>query len=353
MSRDSHHRKIISKTTILESAIIAFALTTFFGIRMVLADDPNFGWQIGLAAFIFTFTVALLITAQDHAFINWLQVKLPWQKDNVKRILIEFIVTSIGAAIIITVIFLAFLWLYGKQLKDAPLEANIWDHIGIAILINLVMLGINETDFLVRQWKKTIVQQEQLRREHAEAQYQALNNQVNPHFLFNSLNTLASIIPQSQEQSLEFVQRFSAVYRYVLDSGEKTVVDVAEEIHFIHSYIYLHQARHSHNLKVDMDIDASKLKKLIPPLSLQILIENALKHNEISDSNPLHIKIFNKNNHIHIENNYQPRKQQQPDSGIGLKNLKNRYSYLTTEEPQINVKGSKFIAVIPLIDEDE
>ncbi|PLX18711.1 MAG: hypothetical protein C0599_11770 [Salinivirgaceae bacterium] len=352
MSEQPHKIKILSWGAIYESLIIAFVLTSFFGIRMFLSDDPNFSWQIGVTSFIFTFLVAFSITAVDHALVNWFQVKFPWQKDNVKRITIEFVITSITAAIIISIIYFIFLAFNNGVCIGGPLEVELMDHMAIAVMINLIMLGIAETTFMVKQWKESIVQQEKLKRENAESKYQALNNQVNPHFLFNSLNTLTSLIVQSQEQSLEFVHRFSAVYRYVLDTSDKTVVEVNEELQFIHSYLHLQEARHGNTLKTNIDIKSEDLTKLIPPLSMQLLIENALKHNEISNSHPIHLNIYTKDNYLIIENNFQPRKEKLNDTGKGLNNLKERYLYLAEEKPFFGIIDEKFIAKIPLLEDE-
>jgi two-component system LytT family sensor kinase len=352
MSDQPHKIKILSWGAVYESLLIAFALTTFFGIRMYISEDPGFSWQTGVTSFIFTFLVAFSITAVDHALVNWFQVKFPWQKDNVKRITIEFVLTSITAAIIISIIYLAFLALNKGVCVGGPMEVEIMDHIAIAVMINLIMLGIAETNFMVKQWKESIVQQEKLKRENAESKYQALNNQVNPHFLFNSLNTLTSLIVQSQKQSLEFVHRFSAVYRYVLDTTDKTVVDINEELQFIHSYLHLQEARYGDSLKTSIGIKSGDLNKLIPPLSMQLLIENAIKHNEISKSHPILIHIYTKENFLVIENNYQPRKEKLNDTGKGIKNLEERYAYLTEEKPFFGVKDNKFVAKIPLLEDE-
>jgi two-component system LytT family sensor kinase len=352
MSDQPQKIKIVSWGTVYESLIIAFVLTSFFGIRMYVAEDPNFSWQIGAISFIFTFSVAFSITAVDHLLVNWFQIKFPWQKDNVKRIAIEFIITSITSAIIITIIYFIFLAFNKGVCIGGPLEVELMDHIAIAVMINLIMLGIAETNFMVKQWKASIVQQEKLKRENAESKYQALNNQVNPHFLFNSLNTLTSLIVQSQEQSLEFVHRFSAVYRYVLDTSDKTVVEVNEEIQFIHSYLHLQEARHGDSLKTSINIKSEDLSKLIPPLSMQLLIENALKHNEISKSHPIHVNIFSEGKNLIVENNYQPRKEKLNDTGKGLKNLEERYAYLCEEKPFFGLKNEKFVAKIPLLEDE-
>jgi LytS/YehU family sensor histidine kinase len=215
------------------------------------------------------------------------------------------------------------------------------------------MVGIEESRFLVNQWKESIIQQEKLNRQYAETQYKALNQQVNPHFLFNSLNTLASLIPHSPEQSLKFVHRFSDVYRYVLESGQKSLVTVSEELDFIKSYLFLNQLRHGEGLQSTIEIDNTYLNHFIPPLSLQILIENALKHNETSIANPLRIHVFNSDNTIVVKNNFNPRSNYERPSGFGIKNLQNRYRYLTETPISTKIENNNFVARIPVIPTDE
>ncbi|MDA3866866.1 MAG: histidine kinase [Salinivirgaceae bacterium] len=335
------------------STSIASVLTFFFGLRMYLSSDPLFIWQTMVINFSFTFAVAYLITTVDYVLIYWFQEMYPWQKNNIKRISFELIVTSIAAALVMVFIFSVFHLLVQNPDPKTPAHISLIDNVGMAIMVNLVMVGIEESRFLVKQWKESILQQEKLKRQYAETQYHALNQQVNPHFLFNSLNTLASLIPHSPEQSLKFVHRFSDVYRYVLESGQQSLVTVAEELNFIKSYLFLNQLRHGEGLQTTIEIDNTCLNHFIPPLSLQILIENALKHNETSIANPLYLHIYDEGGIIVVKNNYKPRNNYERPSGFGIKNLQNRYQYLTETPISTKIENNNFVARIPVILTDE
>jgi LytS/YehU family sensor histidine kinase len=134
-------------------------------------------------------------------------------------------------------------------------------------------------------------------------QYEALKNQVNPHFLFNSLNALSSLIYENPGKAVEFINRLSDVYRYVLDSKDKEAVPLSEELTFVRSYLFLLKARFENNLVAETNI--SEEKGYVPPMALQMLIENAVKHNEISDEHPLKISVFEKDQYIYVKNNVQ------------------------------------------------
>ena len=177
-----------------------------------------------------------------------------------------------------------------------------------------------------------------------------LKNQVNPHFLFNSMNVLSSLVAQSPVKAQEFIQKFSRVYRYIFDVGDETVIEVSRELDFIHSFVSLHQMRHGESLKMDVNVSAEKLERFIPVLSLQILVENAIKHNEISDECPLLISIFDDKNDLVVRNNFQPRIDRQESLGIGLKNIKERYGYLTDREPVFMRIDKEYVARLPLLE---
>jgi LytS/YehU family sensor histidine kinase len=159
-------------------------------------------------------------------------------------------------------------------------------------------------------------------------------------------------VVQSPDKAREFINDFSKIYRYVFDVGDETVIEVKKELDFIHSFISLHQKRHGDNLVFSASISAEKLNRCIPVLSLQILVENAIKHNEISAVHPLRIEIYDENDRLIVKNNYQPRQEKQESLGIGLQNLKERYGYLSENEPVFIRKDKEYIASLPLLDID-
>ena len=198
-----------------------------------------------------------------------------------------------------------------------------------------------------KNWKEAAVQQEKLKREQLALQYETLKSQVNPHFLFNNLNSLTSLISTNPEKAIDFVKQLSEVYRYVLDQKDQELVALETELKFLESYIFLQKIRFETNLNVQIDVNAGKFKVI--PLSVQMLVENAIKHNEISDKNPLQIRIFSTDdNYLIVENRLQ-KKAGTEGSGSGIQNIKDRYEFFTDKKVTISENTEKFKVSIPLL----
>ena len=172
---------------------------------------------------------------------------------------------------------------------------------------------------------------------------------MNPHFLFNSLNSLSSLISKDPDKAVKFVKELSEIYRYVLDQKNTELVDLKDEIEFLNSYVFLQKIRFAESLKVNIDISA-KNRKIIP-LSLQMLLENAIKHNVVSKDKPLEIDVYsNPENYIVVRNNIQKKKVVGTSTNIGLKNIKDRYAYFTNLPLNIIETKESFIVEIPTIE---
>jgi LytS/YehU family sensor histidine kinase len=193
------------------------------------------------------------------------------------------------------------------------------------VFLILSMLLTSSIEFF-RNWKKSVIMQEELKREQLILQYETLKSQVNPHFLFNSLNSVTSLIKTDPDKAIVFIKKLSEVFRYVLEQKDNEITTVEAELNFIESYIFMQKIRFGENLTVNIDVPDRN--RYIIPLSLQMLIENAIKHNVISKEFPLTISILSKNeNYIAVSNNL--RKKPALDTGsIGLENIKSRYSIL-------------------------
>ncbi|MGD8777553.1 MAG: histidine kinase [Ignavibacteria bacterium] len=190
-----------------------------------------------------------------------------------------------------------------------------------------------------------------LKEEYLESQYEALKNQVNPHFLFNTFSNLITAIEEDQNTAIDYVQQLSRVYRYVLQSKDKKLVELREELIFIDSYFFLIKKRFQEGIIIDIQIPEKYLSKIIVPLSLQILVENVIKHNSISYKKPLRLFIFvdTDSNYLVVENSFQPRTTLEQSTGIGLENIKDRYSFFTGKKVKIEKSANKFKVSIPLI----
>ena len=189
-----------------------------------------------------------------------------------------------------------------------------------------------------------------MRKLNAQAELQIVKNQINPHFLFNNLNVLSTLVLQNNDEANKFIEEFSKVYRYILSNHEKELVELKTELHFIRPYIFLLEKRFGNGLVVEIDVNEINHHKYIIPAALQMLIENAIKHNVISKQKPLNIKInINKDNHIVVINNLQLRQSSEPSTQIGLKNIIKRYQLVADEKVIVKETLDFFSVTIPLI----
>lgn len=228
------------------------------------------------------------------------------------------------------------------------------DYTIASLTIITLCSAIYESIYLAFQWSKSIVEKEKWKRENIQSQLAGLKSQVNPHFLFNSLNTLTYIIPEDPDKAVKFVQKLSRVYRYILELRNKELISVEEELAFLDNYIFLLKERFGNNLHISIDIPEGYYHCQIVPLSLQILLENAIKHNIISSQKPLHIDIFLKDRVLlSIRNNLQLKIQKMPSTKVGLQNIKNRYSFFTDKEVEIEKTEDFFLVSIPILEVPE
>ncbi|MEM6320924.1 MAG: histidine kinase [Bacteroidota bacterium] len=219
-----------------------------------------------------------------------------------------------------------------------------------AVVMIILWVAIYEGIYLYQQLKKSIQEKEQLQRENIQSQLEGLKNKVNPHFLFNSLNTLSYLIPEDADKSVKFVQKLSKVYRYILEMSDEKLIPLSKELDFLNSYIFLLKERFEDNLRVEIDLPKARLNDKIIPLSLQILFENAIKHNVISSSKPLTINVLiDDNGKLVVENNLQKKKQIKDSTKFGLENIKNRYRFFSNEAVDVLATPSSFTVSLPLI----
>ena len=189
-----------------------------------------------------------------------------------------------------------------------------------------------------------------LLRTNAETKFEVLKNQVNPHFLFNSLNTINSLIVTDQQAAVNYVNNMSDVYRYVLKSHELNAIALDEELRFITAYTHMLRGRYGNKIQVDCAIPAAYRQYQVPPMALQILVENAVKHNIASNNKPLNIRIYaNDSAMLVVENNLQKRNDPAPSTGVGLHNLNQRCKYLLNNQLIIQQTQTSFSVTVPLM----
>jgi len=201
-------------------------------------------------------------------------------------------------------------------------------------------------------WRQTLLEAERLKREQVAARYEALKSQVNPHFLFNSLNVLSSLVHRDADMAEKFIRQLSDVYRYILDSRSKETVPIKEELSILRSYLFLMDIRFGTALQTNISIP-DNTRGHLAPLTLQMLVENALKHNEISKSNPLHIEVFLENEDwIVVRNNLSPKNILPESTGVGLANIQSQYQLLSEKAVLITDHDGFFTVKIPVLNDE-
>jgi len=239
---------------------------------------------------------------------------------------------------------------FSCKLIPSESQVSFFTMLLLNIIPTIILILLYETIYIFSSWKEHIHQTESLMVENVKSQLDSLKSQLDPHFLFNSLNTLASLVGEQNQPAQTFLSQLSDVYRYVLVNREKNEVSVSEEIEFLNSYIYLNKIRFRENLQVEINITPEVYNRNIAPLSLQMLMENALKHNAALLEMPLRITISDKESgYLIIENNIQEKKIIEQSTKVGLQNIINRYRLLTDKEVFV-LKTTEFFTVkIPLL----
>tara|TARA_R110000868_G_scaffold21614_4_gene89502 strand:- start:1245 stop:2282 length:1038 start_codon:yes stop_codon:yes gene_type:complete len=224
-------------------------------------------------------------------------------------------------------------------------EEDFQDFIFIVVLI--IILFISRILRLKIIQGESILENEHLKQQNLQNELSALKNQINPHFLFNSLNTLNSLIRDNKEATM-FVKKLSFMYRYILQSGDRDLVALKEEIKFLDSYTYLIKTRYRNRFQIEISIDEGYLDRKIPPLALQLLVENAVKHNEISETHPLKVHIYSQGDCIYVENKVRARTTLAEGTGTGLLNLYKRYYMIRKQQIIVDKQNDIFRVKLPL-----
>ncbi|MFW5761176.1 MAG: sensor histidine kinase [Cyclobacteriaceae bacterium] len=303
------------------------------GMNFLFSD---FSWMIIFKNFLFTF----LLWQGNYSFSS---VCHPFNQDHLQPRITIYLLFALLYSIFITALVNVALW--QVDLLFRRYLAEFFISFGVTIFISLIYFSVE----YFQLFRKSVEEREALKRAHIENELKVLNHQINPHFLFNSLNTLMSVIPEDSNLALEFTRRFSDVYRYVLQSKNKDLVSLAEEMQFVNSYIFLMKIRHGDNLKTEVSIPDQYLMSKVPPLTIQMICENAVKHNTISNAHPLRLTIRIKGELIKIWNNKNKKLVKEDGTGTGLENIEKRYRYLAEKSVEIIDAPDYFEVQLPLL----
>jgi sensor histidine kinase YesM len=293
----------------------------------------------------FTFFMWLLLWKGNAFLSGILSRKISWTEFPLKSFLIGISVTIIYTVLMVLSLMKAFEYITNMSFGKASMNV-IYGAIIVTILISLFLHG---REFLMF-WRKASLEKEMFEKESIAARYEALKNQVSPHFLFNSLSALTNLVYEDPDKAVRFIKQLSEVYRYVLETREKEVVSILDELKFLDSYLYLQGIRFGKKLKVTIGTIPEGIQ--IPPMALQMLIENAIKHNVVSEEDPLSISVYSENGFLVVENNLQKKTSVDDvdgSPGLGLTNIRKRYEFLSNEKVQIAEDQKKFTVKLPAL----
>ncbi len=326
-------------------------LIPFFGIAIPLATnminnkDPNL-WNLKLA-YLYTIGIAFLIWEGNRFLLFTLRAYFDWFNQPVKKIIALLLVIPFYTVPVSVLLLVGWYHIFAKGNVDK-------DKIFLTTLIIMVcvlfIVHVYETVFLVKEAESDKIKKEQLERAKAEAELEALKNQIDPHFIFNSLNTLSYLIDDDPLKAKQFNESLADVYRYILQNKARDLVLLHEEMNFLYDYFSLHKIRFDRALQMKVSIGDKFIDEyLIPPISLQILMENAIKHNEFCDETPLHFCIQMKDDMLEVTNNLRTKILHRPSSKIGLQNLSERYKLTTGKEIIIEKTEGMFTVRLPVL----
>ena len=298
----------------------------------------------------YTFFIGL-----GNGFLNdYLDSKFSWTDETRKRTIAAIVGTLVmNVALVYFCNYLNFIVIQGKNPEkffNGEMNFINWFFINFAIMIS----AIGHARGFMAAWKnstkKEVVEQKLIAKS-ANAQFESLKNQLDPHFLFNSLNVLDSLIEENPVQAQRFTNSMSKIYRYVLEQKDKELVSVEEEIDFAKTYCELLKTRFEDAVTFDFNISEEDKKGFVVPLSLQLLLENSIKHNFATSSKPLNIKIFTEKGNLIIENNLQTRELPNTSTGVGLANIVSRYNLLTERNVFVEKSEAFFRVKLPILTE--
>lgn len=266
-----------------------------------------------------------------------------------KRLFWQILLTFLYSTVLVMAMFYGHHQIFKNFPNPQTVPVFLKELITTLFLFTFIVNGIYEILFLFERLNKERLEKERIRESVLEARLENLRNQINPHFLFNTFNALSELIDENPWRASYIVLEISDLYRYVLEVRDKNWMTLDKEMAVANSFIEIVKIRYEENVTISISVDHKYLRWYLPPLAVQMLLENAIKHNEISSTKKLSIRIDTEKDHLVVTNNYQPRINGEKSNGVGLKNIETRYSYLLNKKLDILQNENTFSVKLPLI----
>jgi two-component system, LytTR family, sensor kinase len=320
-----------------------------FALNHILYDERAAReWQIWLFSSIILYAIGGLSWYTHVQYELLIQRKFPALNQTGKRIFYQLMANLFVMTPSVLLIFFVYdaFHILGYQLSMGDFK---WGYV-VGLCVNFLFVTLLEVLYLLDKYKESLSEKELVEKMGMEQEFENLKSQINPHFLFNCFNTLSSLIQEDKKEAEKFLDELSKVYRYLLRSNEDGISTVEKELKFIQSYFKLLRTRYGSGLQLNMDIDKRYYPYLIPSLSLQLLVENAVKHNIVSRLQPLVIEIFTTpGNKLVVNNNLQRKQLTKASTRIGLNNIISKYKLIRQDGFQVIEGENNFMVVLPLV----
>jgi len=326
-------------------------LAGILGLALLITLLYFHNYDEGFWEFIVNYSWAVVICATQwlgNSYIyGLLDKKYSWNEHLLKRAIFGSLALIAYSATAYMVVQVIMVKLVIGSLPENPVSWGLRSSY-VAILISFIVSLIFVAVAFFQNWKQSLLEAERFKAEMLSYKYESLQNQLNPHFLFNSFNVLSDLVYEDQKKAVDFISQLSQLFRYVLDSRDKELVPIKEELEFIEAYSYLLQTRFEEKLSILPEFEAME-----DEMTLQLLIENCVKHNEISASQPLSIRIMRKGDYIKVENTLQPKPVRTESNKTGLSNISQQYKYFTDKGIILTETDHSYAVAVPLIKSDQ
>ena len=330
------------------SLIIAIAI--FIIERLVFQGDFNLPLSELFKIFGIHFMYAFVLSSINGVFYKYIETKFSWESDSKKRLITgalgSVVLTMLGLTLLR---FVTLVVISGKPFESFLNDPHAKSYYLFGLVVTLFVSLIFHAIFFYKALTEKKVTEQQIVAKTETAKYESLKSQIDPHFLFNSLNVLTSLIGENPKLAEKFTTKLSKVYRYVLEQKSKDLIDLDEELLFAKTYMELLKMRFEDAVIFEIPEKASNSELKIIPLSLQLLLENTIKHNVVTEENPLKVKIVEENGYLVITNNYSPKAVLEKGTKVGLNNIIDRYNLITLKKVSVEKTGETFTVKLPLL----
>jgi two-component system, LytTR family, sensor kinase len=328
--------------------LISMPLISFSFLYILYDERIWHDWKVWAVTIPLIYVIGFFSWRTHVQYDYFLRSRFPSLQQTTKRIFYKLFVNLLVMTPSVLLIFFLFNWFH---ILSYTLQANDLKYgFIVGLCTNMIFETLWEVAYIIDKFKEATAEKEVLAQMQLQQEFEGLKQKVNPHFLFNCFNTLSSLIAEDKEKAEQFLDELSKVYRYLLRNNENGMSTLENEIKFIKSYFQLLKTRHGEAVTLQMEVEKEYLPYLLPSLSLQMLVENAVKHNALSKNKPLNIEIFTTaGNKLVVNNNLQRRTVKAPSNKIGLENIKAKYELMHQTGFQVMEDNKNFTVILPLV----